>query len=87
MPHSLRAKLSGLRYKGLLIDKDYQRLKNALDVVDGLQDAIAEIKTRIRVLENDLKDDRFYQGKLLGCKVCLDEIRKHTGIGEQNETD
>lgn len=31
MPHSLRAKLSGLRYKGILEDKDYKRLCKALD--------------------------------------------------------
>ena len=32
MPHSLRAKLSGLRYKGILEDKDYKRLCHALDL-------------------------------------------------------
>ena len=32
MPHSLRAKLSGMRYKGILEDKDYKRLCHALDL-------------------------------------------------------
>lgn len=32
MPHSLRAKLGGLRYKGILEDKDYKRLCHALDL-------------------------------------------------------
>lgn len=35
MPHSLRAQLSTLRYKGLLKDSEYERLRYALDVVDG----------------------------------------------------
>ena len=78
MSHSLRAKLSGLRYKGLLIDKDYQRLKNALDVVDGLQDAIAEIET-------DLSwycfDD--WGNMTTEWKVIKDIIYKYTGIGEK----
>ena len=42
MPHSLRAKLSGLRYKGILEDKDYKRLCHALD----LEKAEQEPKTR-----------------------------------------
>ena len=41
MPHSLRAKLSGLRYKGILEDKDYKRLCHALD----LEKAEQELKT------------------------------------------
>ena len=31
MPHSLRARLSGLRYKKIISDKDYDRLCKALD--------------------------------------------------------
>ncbi len=38
MPHSLRAKLSGLRYKGILEDKDYKRLCHALDLEKAEQD-------------------------------------------------
>ena len=43
MPHSLRAKLSGLRYKGILEDKDYKRLCKALDnenMLDQLEEEI-----------------------------------------------
>ena len=43
MPHSLRAKLSGLRYKGILEDKDYKRLCKALDNEDVLDKIRAEI--------------------------------------------
>lgn len=44
MPHSLRAKLSGLRYKGILEDKDYKRLCKALDNKDVLDKIRAEIQ-------------------------------------------
>ena len=43
MPHSLRAKLSGLRYKGILEDKDYKRLCKALDNENVLDKIRAEI--------------------------------------------
>lgn len=43
MPHSLRAKLSGLCYKKIITDKEYERLKNSLDTVD----AIKKIKEKI----------------------------------------
>ena len=43
MPHSLRAKLSGLRYKGILEDKDYKRLCKALDNENALEQISDEI--------------------------------------------
>ena len=45
MPHSLRAKLSGLRYKKIISDKDYDRLCKALDnekVLDKIRAEITE---------------------------------------------
>lgn len=47
MPHSLRAKLSGLRYKGILEDKDYKRLCKALDNEDVLEKIRTEIEQEI----------------------------------------
>ena len=44
MPHSLRVKLSGLRYKGILEDKDYKRLCKALDKEDVLEQIRAEVE-------------------------------------------
>ena len=44
MPHSLRSKLSGLRYKNLISDKDYNRLCKALDNEDVLDKIKAEIE-------------------------------------------
>ena len=47
MPHSLRAKIKKLRYKGIITDKDCDRLCNALDnenVLDKLRAEITEYK-------------------------------------------
>lgn len=60
MPHSLRAKLSGLRYKGILEDKDYKRLCNALDNEKMLE----QIRKEMNDLEKKTIED-----------VCLDECR------------
>ena len=54
MPHSLRAKLSGLRYKGILEDKDYKRLCKALDNEDVLDKIRAEIDVA-RFIDKDTK--------------------------------
>lgn len=43
MPHSLRAKIKGLRYKGIITDKDCNRLRKALDNEDVLDKIRAEI--------------------------------------------
>ena len=50
MPHSLRAKLSGLRYKGILEDKDYKRLCKALDNENMLE----QIRNEIQALDDKL---------------------------------
>ena len=57
MPHSLRAKLSGLRYKGILEDKDYKRLCKALDNEDILDKIRAEIEKVfcMSVVTNELR--------------------------------
>lgn len=44
MPHSLRAKLSGLRYKKIISEKDYDRLCKALDNEKVLDKIRAEIE-------------------------------------------
>lgn len=56
MPHSLRAKLSGLRYKGILEDKDYKRLCKALDNEDVLEQIRAEIEALPRELPTDARN-------------------------------
>ena len=50
MPHSLRARLSGLRYKKIISDKDYDRLCKALDnenVLDKIKDEINELSSYV----------------------------------------
>ena len=45
MPHSLRVRLGGLRYKKIISDKDYDRLCKALDnekVLDKIRAKIAK---------------------------------------------
>lgn len=44
MPHSLRAKIKGLRYKGIITDKDCDRLCKALDNEKVLDKIRAEIE-------------------------------------------
>ena len=44
MPHSLRAKIKGLRYKGIITDKDCDRLCKALDNEKVLEQIRAEIE-------------------------------------------
>lgn len=47
MPHSLRAKIKGLRYKGIITDKDCDRLCKALDNENVLDKIRAEIEVQI----------------------------------------
>ena len=44
MPHSLRVRIKRMRYKGYITDNDCQRLCDALDMVQAVKDAIAELK-------------------------------------------
>lgn len=63
MPHSLRAKLSGLHYKGILEDKDYKRLCHALD----LEKAEQEQKSGKWIEKEFRKEEYVLTGK---CSVC-----------------
>lgn len=51
MPHSLRAKLSGLRYKGIIEDKDYKRLCHALDLEKAEQQPCDDAISRQVVMD------------------------------------
>jgi len=53
MPHSLRARLGGLRYKKIISDKDYDRLCKALDNECVLDKIRAEIEQRPYGVAND----------------------------------
>lgn len=75
MPHSLRAKLSGLRYKGILEDKDYKRLCKALDNEKVLEQIGAEIA--------DLDDAEYeFEGYYKAVNDALQIIEKYKGDKE-----
>jgi len=74
MPHSLRAKLSGLRYKGILEDKDYKRLCKALDnenVLDKIRDEIKD--ARLNQINDETEKAVNY-----GLNTALEIIEKYT---------
>ena len=71
MPHSLRAKIKGLRYKGIITDKDCDRLCKALDNENVLEQIRAEIKQ-----EYDNQGDWSFND---GLAFALDIIDKYKG--------
>ena len=78
MPHSLRARLSGLRYKKIISDKDYDRLCKALDnenVLDNIRDEIAEE-------QNDCMEIEHYD-EAYGLELALGILDKYKGETEQ----
>ena len=74
MPHSLRAKLSGLRYKKIITDKEYERLKKGLDTVDNLEKIRTEIKEIIKLYEGSCDQEL---GTKWGFEGALEIINKH----------
>ena len=51
MPHSLRSKIKSLRYKGIITDKDCERLCKALDnesVLDKIRAEIEQLRPNLR---------------------------------------
>ena len=60
MSHSLRVKIKGLRYKGIITDKDCNRLCKALDnedVLDKIRDEIKKERDLINKGVNISADD------------------------------
>lgn len=75
MPHSLRAKLSGLRYKGILEDKDYKRLCKTLDNEDVLDKIRAEIASLDTIMLNDNPKKVSAYVKLSDVREVIDKYR------------
>lgn len=78
MPHSLRVKIKGLRYKGIITDKECDRLCKALDN-EGVIDKIrAEIEALIEwhdcPIEYDNGNDAWYRE---ACNQALKIIDKY----------
>ena len=53
MPHSLRVRIKRLRYKGIITDKDCERLCKALDNEDVLDKIRAEIKHEFHIRQSE----------------------------------
>ena len=67
MPHSLKVKIKGLRRKGIIADKDCNRLCKALDnedVIDKIMDEIRQI-----VDEETKHDEKWARG--LHYSLCI----------------
>lgn len=77
MPHSLTAKLSGLKHKQFITDVEYDRLKSAL----CLEKEIGEIKKELKGSIDDL--DAFNQNT--GLFYALDVIDKHLKGEDKND--
>ena len=78
MPHSLRAKLSGLHYKKIISDKDYDRLRKALDTEAVLDKVKEDVQENI-----DYNKRMNYQGIVAGLLLTLDIIDKYRNeVGE-----
>lgn len=76
MPHSLRVKIKGLRYKGIITDKDCDRLCKALDNEKVFDKIRAEIKTEISDYEGCAD---FYESIRFGLRTALDVIDQCRG--------
>ena len=79
MPHSLRAKIKGLRYKGIIIDKDCDRLCKALDNEEVLDKIRAEIM--------DFEEELFHRPNTdytdyAAVRHCVEIIDKYRGSEE-----
>ena len=75
MPHSLRSKLSWFRYKGIITNKDYQRLCKALDMEKAIEDIKGEIEEEVPTCCCD-EEDHYYRA---GLYTALEIIDKHMG--------
>lgn len=78
MPHSLKVKIKGLRRKGIITDKDCDRLCKALDNEDVLDKITAEIQENI-----NYNKKMNYQGIVAGLLLTLDIIDKYKAESEE----
>ena len=73
MPHSLRAKLSGLRYKQIISSKDYDRLCKALDNEEVLDKIRAEIR---QIVDEETEHDETWARGLHYSLCIIDKYRE-----------
>ena len=81
MPHSLRSRLNGLRFKGIISDKDFQRLCVALNLEHSVENIRAEIEHVIdNTYDSTNYDKSLYNGAYKdGLYEALDIIDRHIG--------
>ena len=73
MSHSLRAKIKGLRYKGIITDDDCDRLRKALDN----EDILGKIKEAINAQSRMHMDGDLYI-KASECMQIIDNYRSES---------
>ena len=82
MPHSLKVKIKGLRHKGIITDKDCDRLCKALDN-GGILDKIAdEIK---QIVDEETKQDEKWARGLHYSLYVINKYRKVESEEEENQ--
>ena len=79
MSHSLRAKIKGLRYKGIITDKECDRLRKALDN----EDVLDKIRAEIEQMPSELTADG---RRMIRRGSVFRIIDKHTKGEEYNNT-
>jgi len=72
MPHSLRVKIKGLRYKGIITDKDCDRICKALDN----ENVLDQIRAEIELLSN-ANPSYWHSGDMVEREEVLDIIDQH----------
>ncbi len=78
MPHSLRVKIKGLRYKGMITEKDCDRLCKSLDNEDVLDKIRNKIYEDYLTAQDDTNSgDDTDLGIAIGLKMTLDTIDKY----------
>lgn len=80
MPHSLRVKIKGLRYKGIITDKDCDRLRKALDnedVLDKIRAEIMQLDYNLESVDYDQNDMAMTEEVHMICREELLQIIDH----------
>ena len=80
MPHSLRAKIKSLRYKGIITDKDCDRLCKALDNEDVLDKIRAKIEKLLKT-ERDFTTE-IAKAQAIALIWCIEIIDEYKGARE-----
>lgn len=77
MPHSLRVKIKNLRYKGIITDKDCDRLCKALDNENVLDKIIVEIESL-----SNANPSYWHSGDMVDREEVLEIIDKYKAESE-----